>query len=428
MFVFLYHFMWTLVFLLVIPLLPLITKRKRIAERLSLSLPPASLKGESIWIHALSVGEVISALPLIKALSIKYPDKGIVFTVTTSKGMGIAKRELKGNVKALLPMPIDFWWCIRRMVNHVRPSAFILIETDIWPGLIDYLGRRGIKSVLVNGRVSPRTFRSYRRFSIFTRMMLEPLESCLMQSDLDRERLLQAGIDPDRVRTVGNIKYDRDWVPMANEERQKLLRALNLGVEDMIWVAGSTHAGEEEVVLRTFKKLRPSFARFRLILAPRKIERSEDILVQARDMGLETVLKTGISRSRDPYDVMILDTLGELGRIYGLSKVSFVGGSLVPIGGHNLLEPAGFGCPVLFGPHTHNFVFMSESLLEAGGGWRVKDAEALYEAMKTLLKDTEKCNVMGRLAKAFVEKNRGALERVMSYIAECISRSRGISQ
>jgi len=249
-----------------------------------------------------------------------------------------------------------------------------------------------------------------------------------MQSDLDRERLLQAGIDPDRVRTVGNIKYDRDWVPMANEERQKLLRALNLGVEDMIWVAGSTHAGEEEVVLRTFKKLRPSFARFRLILAPRKIERSEDILVQARDMGLETVLKTGISRSRDPYDVMILDTLGELGRIYGLSKVSFVGGSLVPIGGHNLLEPAGFGCPVLFGPHTHNFVFMSESLLEAGGGWRVKDAEALYEAMKTLLKDTEKCNVMGRLAKAFVEKNRGALERVMSYIAECISRSRGISQ
>ena len=314
------------------------------------------------------------------------------------------------------------------MVNHVRPSAFILVETDIWPGLIDYLRRRGIKSVLVNGRVSPRTFRSYHRFPFFTRMMFQPLESCMMQSDLDRERLLKAGIGPDKVRMVGNIKYDRDWVPMANEERRKLLRALNLGVEDMIWVAGSTHPGEEEVLLKTFKKLRPSFTRLRLILAPRNIERSEDILVQARDMGLETILKTGISRSRDPYDVVILDTLGELGRIYGLSKVSFVGGSLVPFGGHNLLEPAGFGCPVLFGPHTHNFVLMSELLVEDGGGWRVKDAEALYEAMKTLLKDAETCNVMGRRAKEFVEKNRGALERIMSYVAEFISGSRSISQ
>ena len=428
MFIFVYHFMWTVVFLLVIPLFPLLRKRKRIAERLALMLPPTSLEGGSIWIHALSVGEVISALPLVKALNVKYPDKGIVFSVTTSKGMGVAKKELKGNVKALLPMPVDFWWCIHRMVNHVRPSAFILVETDIWPGIIYYLRRRGIKSVLVNGRVSPRTFRSYRRFPLFTRMMFQPLESCLMQSDLDRERLLQAGIGPDRVSTLGNIKYDRDWVPMDSEERRKLLRTLNLELEDVIWVAGSTHPGEEEVLLKTFKKLHPSFTHLRLILAPRNIERSEDILVQARDMGLETVLKSGISGSRDTFDVVILDTLGELGRIYGISKVSFVGGSLVQFGGHNLLEPAGFGCPVLFGPYTHNFVFMSESLVEAGGGWRVKDSEALYKAMKTLLGDTEMCNGMGRRAREFVEKNRGALERVMSHVAKCISGSRGISQ
>jgi len=230
------------------------------------------------------------------------------------------------------------------------------------------------------------------------------------------------------VSTVGNIKYDRDWVAMDSEERQELLRALNLEFEDVIWVAGSTHPGEEEVLLKTFKKLRPSFTRLRLILAPRNVERSEDILVQARDMGLETVLKTGISKSRYPYDVVILDTLGELGRIYGLSKVSFVGGSLVPFGGHNLLEPAGFGCPVIFGPHTHNFVLMSELLVEAGGGWRVKDAEALYEAMKTLLADTEACNGMGGLAKEFVEKNRGALDRVLSYVAEYLDRSGRNSQ
>ncbi len=418
--------MWTLVLLLVFPLLPFIKRRKRIAERLSLTLPPASVKGENIWIHALSVGEVISAIPLVKALSLKYPDKGIVFTVTTSKGLVVAQKELKGNVNVLLPMPIDFWWCIQRMVNHIRPSVFILVETDIWPGLIDYLRKREIKSVLVNGRVSPRTFKSYRRFPLFTRMMFRPLQTCLMQSDLDSRRLLGTGIEPAKVRTVGNIKYDRDWVPMDGEEHQKLLRALNLGFEDMIWVVGSTHPGEEETLLKTFKKLRSSFTHLRLILAPRKIERSEDILVQARDMGLEAVLKTGIPKNGDPYDVVILDTLGELGRIYGISKVSFVGGSLVPFGGHNLLEPAGFGCPVLFGPHTHNFVLMSELLVEAGGGWRVKDSEALYGAMKTLLADTETCNVMGRLAKEFVEKNRGALESVMSCVAECISGRRGI--
>jgi 3-deoxy-D-manno-octulosonic-acid transferase len=428
MFIFLYHFMWTVVLLSVLPLLPFIKRRKRIAERLSFNLPPASLKGGNVWIHALSVGEVISAIPLVKALRLQSPEKGIVFTVTTSKGLGVAQKELKDNVNVLLPMPIDFWWCIKRMMNHVRPSVFILVETDIWPGLIDYLRRRGIKSILVNGRVSPRTFKSYRRFPLFTRMMLEPLETCLMQSDLDKRRLLVTGIEPEKVRTVGNIKYDRDWVPMESEERQKLLRALNLGVENMIWVAGSTHPNEEEVLLETFKKLCPSFTHLCLILAPRKIERSKGILVQARDMGLEAVLKTGISKSRDPYDVVILDTLGELVRIYGISRVSFVGGSLVPFGGHNLLEPAGFGCPVLFGPHTHNFVLMSELLVEAGGGWRVKDAEELYGAMKTLLADTEKCNVMGRLAKEFVEKNRGALERVMSCVAECISGSRGISQ
>lgn len=428
MLIFLYHFTWTLVFFLVIPFLPLFRKSERIAGRLALWLPAASLEGGNIWIHALSVGEVISAVPLVKALNLKYPDKDIVFSVTTSRGMGVAQKELKGNFNALLPMPIDFWWCIRRIVNHVRPSVFILIETDIWPGLIDHLRRRGIRSVLVNGRVSPRTSRSYLRFPFFTRMMYEPLESCLMQSELDRERLLKAGIEPGKVRTVGNIKYDREWTPMGQEERQTLLRALDLGSEDLIWVAGSTHPGEEEVLLKTFKKLRPSFTRLRLILAPRNIERSEDILGQARDMGLETVLKTGISRSRDPYDVVILNTLGELGRIYGLSKVSFVGGSLVPFGGHNLLEPAGFGCPVLFGPHTHNFVLMSELLVEAGGGWRVKDEEALYEALKTLLKNTETCTGMGRLAKEFVEKNRGALDRVVSYVAECLGRSGGIGQ
>jgi 3-deoxy-D-manno-octulosonic-acid transferase len=270
---------------------------------------------------------------------------------------------------------------------------------------------------LVNGRISPRTFKSYRRFSFFVRKMFKPFDSCLMQSDLDRERLVSVGIEPNKVITVGNIKYDRDWVAMGQKERRNWSNLLGLQKEDMIWVAGSTHRGEEETLMDVFARLRPSFPALRLIIAPRRIELSGEILRRARSMGLIAVLKTEILKNNGYYHILVVNTLGELDRIYGIAQVSFVGGSLVPIGGHNLLEPASFGCPVLFGPHTFNFVLMSESLVETGGGLRVQDGEELYEAMKVLLEDAELRSNMGGLARKFVEKNRGALERVVSHIA-----------
>jgi 3-deoxy-D-manno-octulosonic-acid transferase len=415
-----------LVLIFCIPIVPLLGK-KRFVEKLALKLPSASLGDGNIWIHALSVGEVIAAVPLVKILSMRYAGMGIVFTVTTSKGMAVARNELEGKVKILLTMPIDFLWCIRRIVNYVRPSIFILVETDIWPALIGHLRKRGIRSILVNGRFSPRTLRRYRKVPFFVRQMFESLELCLVQSDLDRERLLRAGTYPPvKVRTVGNIKFDRDWIPMSEEERLNWLSLLGLESENLIWVAGSTHAGEEETLLEVFKRLRTSFAVLRLIIAPRIIEQSDGILRRAQSMGLKTTLKTELPKNRRPYDVLVLNSLGELGRIYGLSKVSFVGGSLVPIGGHNLLEPASFGCPVLFGNHTHNFDRMSESLVEAGGGWRVHDGKELYEAMKMLLGDAGMCVRMGRLAREFVEKNRGALDRVVTHIGMYMGETGGL--
>ncbi|MEA2040372.1 MAG: 3-deoxy-D-manno-octulosonic acid transferase [Thermodesulfobacteriota bacterium] len=421
MLMFLYDFLWTLVLFLCIPLVPLIGKRRSL-ERLALILPAASLGNGNIWIHALSVGEVISALPLVKSLADKYPDRGVVFSVTTSKGMAIAQKELEGKVEAILTMPLDFWWCVRRMVNYVRPAVFILIETDIWPGVLDYMRKKGIRSILVNGRVSPRTLRCYLRFPLLTRRAFEPFDICLMQSKLDRERLLDVGIrPPEKVVVSGNIKFDRDWAPMNEEERRGNLSALGFEPEDLIWVAGSTHQGEEEVLIEVFKRLCLTFPRLRLILAPRDIERSGVILDMAQKAGFMTILRSelsaiGAGNYRSAYDILILDTLGELGRIYGLGKVSFVGGSLVPIGGHNLLEPASFGCPVVFGPHTHNFVVMAESLEEAGGGSRVQNGDELFDVMKMLLGDADKRTRMGSLAKRFVENNRGALERVVSHI------------
>jgi 3-deoxy-D-manno-octulosonic-acid transferase len=418
MFMFLYHFVWSLVLIPLFPIL-LMVRKGRFVERLALSLPTASLDRDNIWIHALSVGEVISALPLIESLKLSYPGKDIVFTVTTSRGMAVAVAELKSKVRALITMPVDLWWCIRRIVNYVRPSIFVLVETDVWPGLIDYLSKRGIKSILINGRISPRTFKSYRRFSFIARKMFKPFDSCLMQSDLDRERLISVGIDPNKVRTVGNIKYDRDWVPMGQEERRNWSNILGLQREDLIWVAGSTHRGEDETLMEVFARLQPSFPTLRLIIAPRRIELSTEILRQAQSMGLNAVLKTEIFKKNSYYHILVVNTLGELDRIYGIAQVSFVGGSLIPIGGHNLLEPASFGCPVLFGPYTFNFVLMSESLVATGGGLRVQDGDELYKVMKVLLGDAELRSKMGGIAREFVEKNRGALERVVSHIAAC---------
>lgn len=421
MFIFVYHFIWTLVFLPVIPFIPFIKKRKRLTERLALRLPSRSLREGNIWIHALSVGEVISAIPLVEAISLSYPCRDIVFTVTTSKGMTIAQDKLAGKVKAFIIMPVDFWWSVHRIVTYIRPSLFILVETDIWPAIIDHLKKKGVKSLLVNGRVSPRTFKYYRRFPHFTRMIFKELECCLMQSDLDRDRLLKAGISAEKVVTAGNIKFDRAWIPMNQKERRKWFGLLDIKREDLVWVAGSTHPGEEEILLKVFSRLLPSFRRLRLILAPRNIERSDEILRQAQKAGFRAQLRTVLPGGGEPYDVLILNSLGELGRIYGLARISFVGGSLVPFGGHNLLEPAGFGCPVLFGPYTDNFLHMSESLVEAGGGRRAQDGEELYEAVRRILKDSNTASEMGALAKVFVETNRGALERVMQSLKSFIA-------
>jgi len=415
MFIFLYHFIWMIIFILCAPFIPLL-RSSRFRERLALKLPDLSLGSGNIWVHALSVGEVISALPLIDALKLEYPETDIVFTVSTKKGLSVAGKELKGKVKAVITMPVDFRWSVRRVFRFIRPSVFILVETDIWPGLIDYMAGRGVKSILVNGRVSPGTFKSYKMAPFLTRIFFDKIDTCLMQSDLDRERLLHVGIDPVKVKTAGNIKFDRGRVPMSQEERLKWHDLLSLSCKNQVWVAGSTHLGEEEVIIRVFKKLRADYPLLRLIIAPRRIEQSEQIVNLARDMGVKAVLRSLLSKKEKRCEVIILDTLGELGRIYGLSQVSFVGGSLAPFGGHNLLEPAGFGCPVLFGPHTFNFVWMSEALLDAGGGWRVRDERELYYAMKTLIDNPEKRVEMGIHAKGFVEKNRGALSRVMTCI------------
>ena len=413
---FAYHFIWTFPLFFFLPLKRFV-RNQRLRERFALDSNFPLPSKSNIWIHALSVGEVISALPLVDALQTKYSDQGVVFTVTTRSGMTVAEEKLKNRGIRLQYMPLDAWWILRKFVRHIRPSVFVLVETDIWPGLLDWLQRKGVRSILVNGRISPRTFRAYNKARFFVRKFFDPLELCLMQSDLDRNRLLRIGIPERKVRTTGNIKFDQKWVAMSRKEREEWSYRLKIKPGTFLWVAGSTHPGEEEILLDVFMRIRASFPDFRLILAPRDIGRSSEIMEMVSKRDLKWVLRSRLSAGEGAeWDVLVLDTMGELGRIYGLAGVSFVGGSLVRVGGHNLLEPASFGCPILFGPYTHNFVWLSSMLLEWEGGWCVHDAASLHDALKSLLMDSESRAQMGEHARAFVESNSGALERVLELI------------
>lgn len=412
----LYNFLWAIACVILLPVF-LFGNRDYFARKFALDLPEWEKKEKRIWIHALSVGEVLSTRPLIGALKKRCPGIPIVLSVKTTQGMKVAKQEIAQEVDDLFFMPLDCKRAVERIIRAINPSIFILVETDIWPGIISCLKNRGIRTVLVNGRVSPGTFRGYKKFRFYFKKILNDIDLLLMQSDLDRSRLMEIGVSSNRVRTTGNIKFDQEWHPMDKQEHEKWMSILGLDSLSIVIVAGSTHEGEEEPVLRAYKKLLDRFPGLILVIAPRKPDRVKDIESIGNTLGLEVMKRTGLEGNKgQKYNVLILDTIGELGRIYGLASVSFVGGSLVPIGGHNLLEPASLGCPVVFGKHTHNFVLMSELLLEHKGGIRIEDPDDLYDALEDLLSDHDKMEKMGKNAKKFVDENSGAVNRIMDSI------------
>jgi 3-deoxy-D-manno-octulosonic-acid transferase len=419
MLLFLYHFLWTLGTIFLLPTL-LIAGKGTFLRRFCLTRTPMSSAARTIWVHALSVGEVISAVPLVEALMAEGTKEDLVFTASTAQGLAVARKELGSRVRWLSRMPFDAWWLVRSLVASLNPAVFVLVETDIWPALLYHLKEKGARIILVNGRVSPQTFKLYRRFGCLASLLFGPFDLCLVQSDLDRKRLIDTGVGPDKVKTTGNIKFDRNQQKMTETRIVSQRNTLALAPGDAVFVAGSTHAGEEVTLLETFRRLKSDFPELRLILAPRHIDQAGSILDRAQNMGFTSVRRTALRPNGTNYDVLILDTIGELARVYGVGTVAFVGGSLVPGGGHNLLEPAAHGCPVLFGPHMFNFTSMAEALVRCGGGRRVGDGEALLEAVRNLLSSREERDRMGRLARRFVHENRGALARVVSAIDTCL--------
>jgi 3-deoxy-D-manno-octulosonic-acid transferase len=373
-------------------------------------LPPAQFG--TLWVHALSVGEVRSALPLLRGLGSRFPQRPLALSVATDQGLEVACEALVGSSAPTLFMrPLDLPWTVERLLNRLQPALFCLVEGDIWPNWQWAMARRGVPRLLVNSRVSPRTFRGYQCFTSLARELFSGFDRVLVQTAVDHERLLAVGVEPSRLVVAGNLKFDSAPPLLGPYERRALAAELGLSGR---WVlaAGSTHPGEEELCLEAFTSLRQVHPGLTLLIAPREVARGKAVVRLAAERGLAAAC---ISQGPPPpgAQVIVLDVLGRLAQAYALAEASFVGGSLMAVGGHNLLEPAAQGVPVLFGPHTHNFLEMAQGLEDAGGGLRLTAGGDLAGAWAALLTDPARAKAMGRAALDFCQAHRGALDRAL---------------
>jgi 3-deoxy-D-manno-octulosonic-acid transferase len=365
------------------------------------------------WIHAVSVGEAATAVPLIEALGRRWPELGIVMTTVTPTGAQIVADRLGGMVTHRY-FPVDLPGPVRRALDAVRPRFFIAMETELWPNFLRALAVRGIPSMIANGRISDRSFRRYRRVRFLTSRMLRDVAILAMQSQEDARRIIALGAQPERVVVTGNLKTDFA-VPEAGGDAL-WQRLLGLAEEDLVWIAGSTHRGEDAAVLDAFLRLRARFPRLILLLAPRHPERVPEVERLVIERGLTAVRRSELPGARDRRAVIILDTVGELAQLYRLATVVFVGGSLVPTGGHNMLEPALLRKAVLFGPHTSNFRESAEALLAAGGAQLVREGTELEGAVGILLEDADLRQRMGEAAFKAVVGRQGAVKHTLELV------------
>lgn len=368
-----------------------------------------------IWIHAVSLGEVVAAAPLVKALRGRHPDFRYIVTTVTETGREAVEQRLEGIAEHRYA-PLDFSWAVAGRVRRLRPTLYVFVETEIWPNLLWTLRERGVPSILVNGRLSSRSFRRQDLPLIrsFYRSVLQTLTLCLMQSDRDKDRLVALGADPTKVHVTGNIKFDQPLPDVRSDE--SLRRSFGIDEQEQLILAGSTHPGEEELLVSAYRRVVKTHPSTVLMLAPRHIERTERLESTIREAGMVVQRRSRVREKQSGPRVIILDTRGELSRAYREAVVAFVGGTLVPVGGHNLLEPAVWGIPVMFGPHTDHCAEVAMLLSEAGGGRRVMGEEDLVASLDEWLGRPERRHHMGQAARQAVLDNQGALKRSVDLI------------
>ncbi len=399
--------------------------RKSVGPKLGM-IPAAIFDGMTgqprIWVHAVSVGEVTAAAPIVSSLRDLFPQAFIVLSTSTETGQEMAKRIVPA-ATCRIYYPLDIPCVVRKMIRRVMPDIFVPVETEIWPNFIKICRDAGIRIVMVNGRISPRSFKRYRMTRFFWKEVLEMVDGIGVISEVDAERLRTIGVHPSRIRILGNAKFDSLAARVDPALRNEIARILNVQEGEKVFVAGSTHEGEEEIVFRVYRKILERYPSFKLIIVPRHIERVQDVLAMARQRGLSDVITmTEIRGGKRPLDerVIIIDVIGELFKVYGLATVVFCGGSLVPRGGQNILEAAAWGKVVFYGPSMEDFMDEKALLEEAGAGIQVKDADELYKGMKEFLNDPEALMGKGEAARASVSANMGASKRYAALIRETL--------
>jgi len=392
--------------------------RKGLGDRLGFArtaLP--AMHDHPVWFHASSVGEVTMTLPLIHAIRERFPEYRLLLSTMTETGHETAMRLL-GDQGTVFFSPLDFSWIVRRVLGALTPRILCIAETEIWPNLLNQCRTRGTPVVMFNGRVSDRSFGNYRRFRFFFREVLQGVATFAMQSERDAERIVEIGAPRDRVVITGNLKFDRPVLHMPKEERGLMRRSLGLRERQAVFVAGSTHEGEERIVLQAFRELKRIESSLVLILAPRHLDRLDRVMRILDKGGFSWVRKSRIPSEGLSGDVVLLDTMGELEKVYSISKIVFVGRSLVPGGGHNILEPAALGKPVLFGPHMENFREVAAIMKAAGGGIEVRTEKELLEQAQRLLIDRSYYSRISQAAVRVIQKNQGAIQNTLEIIGK----------
>lgn len=363
------------------------------------------------WIHALSVGEVTSALPLITGLRNRYRDAIIIVSVTTRSGKKVADSLLKTKADHVIDGPLDILPVVLYFVDRIRPDLYILVETDFWPNILLTLKKRKIPTLLVNGRVSLQSMEGYQKAGFFFRAMFASLSALAMQTERDKDNMIALGIAADKMHTLGNLKFDTQATPAVKHASN---RPRPLPEDGILFICGSTHPGEEEILIDSYCRVKGQYPDLFLIIAPRDSRRAGNVQALGEERGLRATLRTG--NNADNVDLYVLDTIGELIDFYSLSDIAFVGGSLIKQGGHNPIEPAAMGIPVLFGSDMEDFSEISTLLIEAGGGIQVATQAELTEHLTRLVESPKLRRRCGQAAQNCVAGQRGVIGRHLELI------------
>jgi 3-deoxy-D-manno-octulosonic-acid transferase len=390
--------------------------------------PPLRISGDpaqpSLWIHAVSVGEVKAIEPLVEALALNR-DQLFISTITDT-GQSLANSRFQDRA-CVFYFPFDWKWICRLYLRRMSPTCVLLAETEIWPGFISAAESLGIPVLLINGRISDHSFRHYRRIRFFLRPLLHRISLFCVQTRQDRDRIVELGAASSRVHPLGNLKYDYQLaqLPEKTQMLQVIQGLLKPDPNDLLWICGSTREGEDNTLLKVFQSLSKEFPSLRLLLAPRHPHRVDEIARLVEAAQLSYVRRSELnSRSPDPPKVLLLDTIGELAYLYQLADVVFVGGSLVPTGGHNIIEVAYFSKPILFGPHMENFKEISNTFLESDAALQVHSGEELSEKLSKLLKDPPTREALGSKARQVIGDNQGAVGRSLEMVERYLRAER----